>query len=221
MRRTIFITLLIFLVCGHTSAQNKRLFLFERFSNAKVKLRPRGIATYLMNYDASGGKMFFMQGKDMMELISTANIDTISWGTRKFIPGTKRFLEVIDAANGRIYVDWVIKDIVIGRKGAYGQRTEGSVQNLRLFDFGAEGGVSAYTPYDEQNTFSNDILKRKNENAYYIDMEGKREKITSVKSLEKLFPKHKETIRKYSKEHRNAFDDIISALEIINFCMGL
>lgn len=80
-----------------------------------------------MNYDASEGKMYFMQGKDVMELTSTQNIDTISWGSRKFIPFSKRFLEVYNSPNGKIYIDWVIKDLVIGKKGAYGLQTQGGV----------------------------------------------------------------------------------------------
>lgn len=195
--------------------------MFEKFANAKVKLNPRGVTSYSMNYDASGGKMYFMQGNVMMELTSTVNVDTISWGNRKFIPSLKRFLEVYSTPHGKIYIDWVIKDLIIGKKGAYGQRTEGNVQNLRLFDFAGLSGVSAFTKYDTQNTYSNDILKRKNENVYYVEINGERKKIKSIKQLEKIFIPHKLEIQKYKKEHSIDFNNVEQALEIIEYCLTL
>ena len=220
MKKKILILFLAVICCNMTFAQDKRIFIFEKFTNAKIKLNPRGITTYSMNYDASGGKMYFMQGNVMMELTNTLNIDTISWGKRKFIPSLKRFLEVYSTPHGKIYIDWVIKDLIIGKKGAYGLRTEGNVQSLRLFDFSAQSGISAFTKYDTQNTYSNDILKRKNENIYYIDLMGERKKIKSVKQLEKTFLTHKQEIQKYQKDHSIDFNDVEQALEIIEYCMA-
>lgn len=213
---------LFFFVCllSHGLFAQGKIFLFEKFTTATVKMRPRGVTRNAMNYDANGGKMYFMQGETMMELTGVNTVDTISWGERKFIPVQNRFREVMKVPNGLVYVDWVLRDLVVGKKGAYGLRTEGSVQNLRLYDFGGAGGVSSYTPYDNQGTYVNDILKRKNQNVYYFEYKGKVERVKSLKNLDKIFPEQIQEIHDFIKEHDVAYDDVLSVLDLLNFCMG-
>lgn len=221
MKKNLLLILFSIIYLNPSLAQNKKILLFEKFTNAKVKLRPNGESTYPMNYDASEGKMYFMQGKDVMELTSTQNIDTISWGSRKFIPFSKRFLEVYNSPNGKIYIDWVIKDLVIGKKGAYGLQTQGGVQNLRIYDFAEDAGTSIFTPFKTQSSYSNDILQRRNKNVYYIDINGQRKKIKTAKQLENLYPNHKTQIHNYKKERSINFSNFMQAIELIVYSMGL
>lgn len=216
------IALLFFVLAfSANSYSQKAIFLFERFVAAKVKLKPRGMATYMMNYDAANGKMYFMQGQDMMELMSVTAIDTISWGERKFIPLNKKFAEVSHLKHITVLIDWNIKDILVGKKGAYGMRTEGNVQAFNSFDITGTGNTFGPTIYDHQNAYSNDIHKRRNDNVYYFIIDGKQVKVSKQKHLEKLFPEKAEQIKSYAKENKIDFKDAAQALDLIDYSVGL
>lgn len=205
------------------SAQTRRVFLFEKFTPAKVRLKSKGVVSYIMNYDSCNGKMMFLEGEDMMELTNVATVDTISWGERKFVPFKNKFAEVVQMPAGKVFVDWVIRDVVVGKKGALGRQTGGSVHNLRMHEFSEPGvipGVDRYTPYESDGS-ANDIWKRSNNNNYYIFVNGQLLKITNEKSLIKAFPAHADEIRQYKQSHDIDYKDALSALEIINYAMGL
>ena len=69
-------------------------------------------------------------------------------------------------------VDWLLKDVNIGSKGALGSVTQGSVHNLQMSDLGLNG-TEMYTPYASQKIGSTDVYRRKNDNTYYIKIDNK------------------------------------------------
>lgn len=205
--------------CSTCIAQTGSIFLFEQFVRAKVHFKNNAVTVYPMNYDANAGKMYFTQQGEMMEMTGVNMVDTIAWGDRKFIPEGRRFREVQKLSNGTIYIDWLIKEVHLGKKGVFGLPSQGSIQNLRLQDFG--GGSPGYTPYNSQSTYATDMWKRKNDNTYYIQIKNKWAKIKTVKHLIKLFPAQKEQIPIYAKENDTDMKDVQDALSIINYCLGL
>lgn len=177
----------------------------------------------MMNYDSCNGKMMFLQGEDMMELTNSATIDTISWGERKFVPFKNKFVEVIAMPSGDILVDWIIRDVVVGKKGALGRQSSGSVHKLLMADFNEPGVtplVDRYTPY-QSDSDADTIWKRRNSNNYYVKVDGQLIKINSQKSLEKAFPTHADEIKQYKSSHGIDFKDTSSALQLIDYALSL
>lgn len=210
---------MIFLSVTVAYAQTGPIFLFEKFTNARIRFKNRSVTVSSMNYDASRGKMFFQQGENMMELTNVMMIDTISWGDRKFIPQDKRFWEVFQQKNGLVFVDWFLKDVHLGSKGAFGLPTQGKVETLKLADFsaGAPGGYS----YDAQGTYSKDVWKRKNDNTYYFMYEGKLRKVKNEKQLRKLFKHHEQTVKDFADKEEIDMKEVTDALKLIDYCLGL
>ncbi|MDE5677940.1 MAG: hypothetical protein K2G02_08710 [Phocaeicola sp.] len=197
--------------------QTGSIFLFEQFVNAKVHFKNHAVTVYAMNYDANNGKMFFEQNGTRMELTGVHAIDTIAWGKRSFIPQGRRFWEVQRLDNGIVYIDWLIKAIHLGKKGVFGLPSQGTIQTLKLHDFG--GGTPGYTPYDNQSAYATDMWRRKNDNTYYISVGGNLCKVKSVKHLYKLFPEHETEIRTYVKDEKLDIKDPLSALHLLNYCL--
>ena len=168
-----------------------------------------------MNYDAVNDKMFFMQNEDLMELTNYAMIDSIVWaGKRTFISNGNGFLEQIKMDNGSAFIRWHIKNVNVGSRGAFGTVTQGKVESISIRSMGVFSASDA-----ESN--SADVFQQKNNNEYFIPINGKLEKITTVKHLYKLFPKHKEKIKTYIREQDIKMNEPILVLELLNYCLGL
>lgn len=221
MRIFIVVFLFCWSACGYSLAQQfKRIFLFDDFVEAKIQFKNRGVSTSQLNYDASNKTMLFYHGEEMMELTNPLQIDTISFGERKFVPSTKGFHEVVQLKNGTAYIDWLLKEVNIGSKGALGAVTQSSVHSLQMTDLGLNA-ASMYTPYKWQERGSQEVYRRKSDNTYYFQMNGKMNKVKSVKHLQKLFPLHKGSIKRFVEEYGIDMKIPAEALYLIDYCMGL
>lgn len=200
--------------------QFKRIFLFSDFMQAKVLFRNHSSITVKLNYDASNRVMLYRQGDDIMELTNAATIDTIMVEGHRFVPAEKGFYDVVLAKNGVIYIDWLLKDVNVGSRGALGAVTQGSVYSLRMTDFGNHDAMY-YTPYGQQKTGSTDVYLRKNDNTYYIKIDGKYTKVKTEKQLCKVFPTHKEEISRFAKENKIDMKDAGMAITLIDYCLSL
>ena len=213
--KKLYFFLLLFIGVLNASAQEKPLFIFEKFINAKIHFKNRSVTVASMNYDAVNDKMFFMQNEDLMELTNYAMIDSIVWaGKRTFISNGNGFLEQIKMDNGSAFIRWHIKNVNVGSRGAFGTVTQGKVESISIRSMGVFSASDA-----ESN--SADVFQQKNNNEYFIPINGKLEKITTVKHLYKLFPKHKEKIKTYIREQDIKMNEPILVLELLNYCLGL
>lgn len=212
--------ILYFFSLSVSAQQFKRIFLFNDFVQAQIKFRNHSVSVVSLNYDASNKTMLFRQGEEMMEMTNPAQVDTVIIGKRKFVPVGRGFYEVVCRKEGVVYIDWLLKDVNIGSKGALGTVTQGSVKNLQMSDLGLNG-TEMYTPYERQKIGSTEVYRRKNDNTYYIKVEGKLEKVKSLKHLEKIFIGHKDEIRKFAKDHKIDMKDILDIFSILDYCMEL
>lgn len=191
------------------------LFIFDQFYPAKIHFKNRSVTAANMNYDAVNDRMYFKQGEDLMELTNASMIDSISWaGKRCFITSDRGYKEKISMDNGTIYIAWRIKNVNIGSKGALGAVTQGKVETISIRSLGVFSATDA-------KGHSADVFQQKNNNEYFIPINGKLEKITTVKHLYKLFPKHKEKIKAFIKEQGIKMNEPILVLELLNYCLGL
>ena len=197
-------------------AQNTPMFIFDQFYPAKIHFKNHSVTAAPMNYDAVNDKMYFKQGKDLMELTNAALIDSISWsGKRCFIPNEQGYLEKINLTNGTAYIHWHIKNVNVGSKGAMGAVTQAKVETINIRSMGimsAQEGPSSHNA---------DVFEQKNANEYYLSLDGKLKKITNKKHVLKLFPKHHEAINEFMDKENIKMNEPLSVLELLNFCLGL
>lgn len=220
MKKRLLMLVLLSSALSVWAQQFNRVYLFDDFKNAKMLFRNGSTSKLSVNYDASNKTLLFKNGGETMEVTNTALVDTLIVEGRKFIPAEKGFYEVVRLGNGTVYIDWLLKDVNVGSKGALGSVTQGSVHNLQMTDFGNYDAMY-YTPYGQQKIGVTDVYRRANDNIYYIMVGGKLSKLKSEKHLQKLFPAHKEDIGNFAKEHKTNMKEAASALALIDYCLGL
>lgn len=155
-----------------------------------------------------------------MEVANIHTVDTIFVRGHKFIPVANVFYEVVPLKNGIVYIDWLIKDVNIGSKGALGAVTQGSVHNLQMSNLGLNA-VEMYTPYKQQELGSTDLYQRKSDNTYFIRKKNKFVKLKTLKQLKKASPDNKDKIDAFAKENKIDMKETRDALLVINYCLGL
>ena len=203
-----------------SAQQFSRNFLFDEFAKAQIKFRNRTQAIVSLNYDVANKKMVYTQGDDLMEVTNIQTVDTIFVKGHKFIPVANVFYEVVPLKNGIVYIDWLIKDVNIGSKGALGAVTQGSVHNLQMSNLGLNA-VEMYTPYKQQELGSTDLYQRKSDNTYFIRKKNKFVKLKTLKQLKKASPDNKDKIDAFAKENKIDMKETRDALLVINYCLGL
>lgn len=207
--------LLLFILVFNAGAQEKPLFIFEQFANAKIHFKNRSVTVAPMNYDAVNDKMYFKQNADLMELTNYAMIDSIVWaGKRTFVSYGNGFLEQVKMDNGTAFIRWRIKNVNVGSRGAFGTVTQGKVESISIRSMGVFSATDA-----ESN--SADVFQQKNSNEYFLSLNGKMNKITNLKHLYKLYPVHKDAIKQYVDSEHIKMEEPLLVLQLLNYCMGL
>ncbi len=207
--------LLLFVWALNASAQEKPLFIFEKFVNAKIHFKNRSVTVAPMNYDAVNDKMYFKQNEDLMELTNYAMIDSIVWaGKRTFVSYGNGFLEQVKMDNGTAFIRWRIKNVNVGSRGAFGTVTQGKVESISIRSMGVFSAGDA-------DSNSADVFQQKNTNEYFLPLNGKLNKITTLKHLYKLYPAHKDAIKGYVDSEHIKMEEPLLVLQLLNYCMGL
>lgn len=168
----------------------------------------------LLNYDAANRNMEYMNKTEKMILTGLEELDTVFIDSRKFIPvGRTVFLEVIPVSNGIVYINWLLKQQIPGKLGAYGQTTQGSVETLDINFIKQQAGI--------EERKSADVHKQYNENEYWLFRNNKPVKFKNKKSLLKLFPGKESSIENFIKENKIDINDPESVVKLTDYCLGL
>ena len=202
---------LCFLVCFIVSvacAQNDPVFIFKQFVHAKIHFKNRSIMVVPMNYDAVNDKMYFKRDGQLMELMQLSAIDSVVWAKQFcFVHHDQKFLEKVALKHGTAFIHWQVRNVSIGAIGALGQVTQAKVE--RVYSSGGWRNQSA------------DIYKLKNQNDYYLLLDGSLKKATTLKQILKLFPKHKADIEAFVEEQHTNMQMPQSVLELLDYCLNL
>lgn len=213
MKRILFSLFVFSIFVTGICAQNKTFFILEDFTDAKVYFKNNTVTVAPMNYDASTNRMFFMQNDERMELTNTHAIDSIIWpGVGKFITNKNSYLEEIKLTNGVAYIQWKLKNAYLGSRGAFGVTTQAKVEQVYLRTIGV------YSTKDEKVV---DIYQQKNDNSYYLKINGEFHKVNSLKQITKLFPAHKDKIETYAKNKKVDMKETLSILQLLDYCLSL
>ena len=217
MKRMIVLHLFFLLGIYSIYSQSlKRIYLFDRYTKGYVLMKNYSLVPVTLNYDAANCNMMYMEGENEMILDNLQRIDTVFIGKSKFIPfGQKGFTEVHSLKNGTVYIYWKLTNQLVGKKGAYGQVVQGTVETLNINMVKQQAGYEGR----EQNV--TDVYMRRNQNEYWLLRNGKLLKCKDKKSLLKLFANKEEPIKEYIKEHKPEFGDPHQVLQLLNYCMGI
>ena len=123
---------------------------------------------------------------DAMEHLE--DIDTVVIDIHRFIPFEGHFMEVMTDQHTTLFIDWKVKPKDIGKKGAMGTVTHGSVQ-----------AIDVNTRFQRVNGEQNldlSVYKMVTENVYYTQIKGKLRSFRNIHSLLKLYSKDKQQLIK-------------------------
>lgn len=200
---------IVFSLVGSVSqAQNEPVFFFEQFLHAKIHFKNRSVTIVPMNYDAANDKMYFKRDGQLMELVNLTTVDSVVWGKKVCFPYTNHgFLEKVKLTHGTVFIQWRVKNVNVGYRGALGSITQAKVD--RVYSSGSGGSQHA------------DVYQLKNNNNYYIMPEDSFKEVTTLKQLLKQFPHHTTAIETFVKEHNIQMQQPHSMLELLDYCLSL
>ena len=207
MKRFCLYLFVCFIVSG-VCAQNEPLFIFKQLVHAKIHFKNRSITVVPMNYDAVNDKMYFKRDGQLMELMQLSSIDSVVWAKKFcFVYHEQKFLEKVQLKNGTAFIHWQVRNVNVGSIGALGQVTQAKVDRV----------YSSKSWRDH----SSDIYKQKNQNDYYLLLDGSLKKVTTLKQILKLFPKHKADIEAFVEEQQTNMQMPQSVLDLLDYCLNL
>ena len=207
MRRVSLYLLACFIV-SVACAQNDPVFIFKQFVHAKIHFKNRSITVVPMNYDAVNDKMYFKRDGQLRELMQLSAIDSVVWAKQFcFVYHEQKFLEKVALKNGTAFIHWQVRNVSVGSIGALGQVTQAKVDRV----------YSSKSWRDR----SSDIYKLKNQNDYYLLLDGSLKKVTTLKQILKLFPEYKVEIETFVREQKTNMQMPQSVLDLLDYCLNL
>ena len=212
-----FLLLLVLTVLSASAQQ--RLYLFPEFKSGEISFkgfsRPERV---VMNIDALGQKIFYYQGETLMELTNASAIDSLTLGGKKFRMVEGLLCEELAFQDDTVYVNWKLKKVNKGSKGALGATTQAKVEVLHSYEF----TPATPFPINDWHLYSEDgdgasveIWQRKNDNTYFFSVDGMRYRASRLKDLYKAFPDQATALKAYVKEKNLTMENAQEALRVI------
>lgn len=213
-------SLILFLFPSISGAQEsmqmpKGIFLFNEFTDGKMLLTDKRIIETQFNYDCEKQELYYKQGNEYLQMYNTSNVDTLYVGTRKFVPTRKGagYFEYVPSGDEILMVDWKLKLIYKGTRGAMGVVTQSGGQASVDMELMRNKGIS--NP-------DNSVYKVDLKNTYHTYIDGKEVSFNNLKSFIKLYPDtQQKTIRQLAKSESVNFDNPWQVAKLIVLCRSL
>ena len=205
--KKILLFLLLLITCN---VYSQAVMLFSEYQHGTVFLRNNQRVNVKLNYDATNQQMMYQQDGKKMILTNLESVSYVRIGTRKFQPLKESFCEIVPIGKKVLLVDWLIENVHLGYKGAYGQTSQARSHSVQLYSMGDYSHVVANTVSDMN------VYKQKNRNVYYFYEKNKQKKFKDKKSLLKLFPHAQKQITLWIDELNTDFsktEDIFILME--------
>lgn len=194
------------------NAQQPNGYFFKEFTQGKVLLKNKQFAKGKFNYDCINREMHFLNGAADMVIENLEDIDTVVVDIHRFIPFDGHFMEVRHGKNTILFIDWKMNPKDIGKQGAMGITTQGSVQ-----------AIDVNTRFQRVNGEQNldlSVYKMEMENTYYVRIKDKFKSFRNEKTFLGLFLKDKrQEIKEYIEQEKIDMEkpkDILKMLDIYN-----
>lgn len=211
--RKVFLTAISTLSLFPVMAQQSMTgYCFKEFTSGRVVLKNRQFAKGKFNYDGVKREMHFLNGGADMVVENLADIDTVVIASRCFVPYEDRFCEVLRGEKFVLFVDWKMKVKEMGKKGAMGTTTQGSVQ-----------AIDVNTRFQRVNGEQNldlSVYRMETENVYHVWIKDKRKSFRNVKTFLGLFPKERQQeVKEYMETNKVDMDQPERLLNVLDTCL--
>jgi hypothetical protein len=206
----ILFSLLPLFVSAQNDTDTLKAYMFDKFEQGTANYKNGTLTNSLFNYNFVSGKIMFKQNNVAYELDNVSDIAHITIGNHIFFRikndvFCERF--IIDAME--LYVYWRYQVQSAGKKGAYGTTSQTS----------SITGISQLTQDGHTyNLQTVENLSLSTNNAYYIYLNGKYNRISSAKSLAKLFKNNQEEIKGYCRREKIDFNKFEDIKRVVSFC---
>lgn len=221
MKKYVVSLILILCAFGADCFGQSHSYLFQNFEEANILFRNRSKSRVKLNFDMLDQKLYFLNGETLMELTNPYAIDTVFVSGRKFIFKSQKFCEVFKNPKGDICINWLIKNVNVGSKGAYGMPTQGKVEVIRNLEFDVPYTVTNWGELEKQGQYSYDMLKKKSQNTYFFSAAGKECKAVRLADLYKSFPDKADEIKAFAKANKLDMTTAEKAVKMIEFIYTL
>jgi len=185
-------------------------YLFPQFEKGTVVLKGNNArVSALLNYDKVNDRMLFLETDSSLIELDSRTVLAVSIGDHTFIPVlNKGFYEMIVIGEHEYYICHKSKLISQGKAAGYGGYSQTSAIGS-MASLPNQGGTLALIGCDEK-------FEGVDETSVFIKNGNKYLKITSLKSMAKIFKTHEATLESFAKEKNinfNQLDDVISIVE--------
>ena len=204
-------SLTVLLAFVFSAGAQQRLYLFPDFVDASVRFigNPR-LEKLRLNFDMLSQKLLYMEGETLMEITNMPMIQSVVTDDRQFLMKEGMLCEIITAGDSQVLVNWKVKKVNVGSRGALGATTQAKVEVLRSYEFETPYTITDFRKPTEQDTHSLEVWRQRNDNTYFVYLGGQEYKIRYLKDLYKAFPQQAPLLKAYAKKNklimRNAED---------------
>ena len=175
-------SLTVLLAFAFSAGAQQRLYLFPDFVDASVRFigNPR-LEKLRLNFDMLSQKLLYMEGETLMEITNMPMIQSVVTDDRQFLMKEGMLCEIITAGDSQVLVNWKVKKVNVGSRGALGATTQAKVEVLRSYEFETPYTITDFRKPTEQDTHSLEVWRQRNDNTYFVYLGGQEYKIRYLK----------------------------------------
>ncbi len=197
--------LLFYLTCTvcvlYAQDKSTSSFLFDDFQEAVVYFKNGSQFHEKMNYNILANKFYFVDRVDnkVKALSNPQDIQIIKFGNRVFYTEGNNGIEILPTSPV-LYVQYKGNMRKEASKGAFGQPAE--TTSVKTYG-GTYAGRGERYDFDPEK-----LILGSRYNIYWIEQKGKKKSFKNFNQFLKLYPKHKEELKRFIKENNVDFNNV-------------
>ena len=210
------------LIIGFPSIAQQRALLFPDFVDGNVRfIGNTRVEKLKLNFDMISQKVLYLDGETLMEITNMPMIQNIVTEDRSFIMRQGMLCEIKGNDDFQVLVNWKVKKVNVGSKGALGATTQAKVEVLRSYEFDTAYTITDFRKPTEQDIHSLEVWRQKNENTYFVSIGGEEHKIQYLKDLYKEYPAQAKKLKAYAKENKLTMVNAEDAFKMFEYLFNL
>ena len=213
MKKIIALAIASFL--GLTAFAQRPIYLLPESVKGHMVFANGSTADVYWNFDTCYQKIYFLQGKNIMEMTNMESLVSLTSEDRKFVMHDGRLCEVIDRDGEQTLVNWKFRKVNKGSIGAMGATTQNKVEVLWSHldeDEYVEGGINAF----QQGEHAREVWTERSDNTYYFEVDGVFCGAKRLKDLYKAFPEAAPQLKAFVKQNKLTMENADNALKVLH-----
>ncbi len=222
MKNNILTAILAFTAMTLAASAQQRMFLFPDFVDGSVRfVGNTRVEKLKLNFDMLSQKVLYLDGETLMEITNMPMLQTIVTEDRRFVMRQGMLCEIKGNDDFQVLVNWKVKKVNVGSKGALGATTQAKVEVLRSYEFDTAYTITDFRKPTEQDVHSLEVWRQKNENTYFITIGGEEHVIRYLKDLYKEYPAQAKELKAYAKENKLTMLNAEDAFKMFEYLYSL